>query len=72
MLATADGVLTVPESAIEFSGDTTFVYVVSGQGKDKKYDRRQVSTGLSDGVNIEIKQGLKQDDRVRGTVIIDN
>ncbi len=72
VLATADGVLTVPESAIEFSGDTTFVYVVSGQGKDKKYDRRQVSTGLSDGVNIEIKQGLKQDDRVRGTVIIDN
>ena len=72
VLATADGVLTVPESAIEFSGDTTFVYVVSGQGERKTYDRRQVTTGLSDGVNIEIKQGLKRDERVRGPQKIDD
>ena len=70
VLARADNILTVPESAIEFSGDTTFVYIIKGEGKEKTYDRTEVTTGLSDGVNIEIKKGLKKDDRVRGPQII--
>ena len=40
MLARADNVLTVPESAIEFSGDTTFVYVVKGEARQKTYERK--------------------------------
>ena len=70
VLARADKVLTIPESAIEFSGDTTFVYVVKGEGKEKKYERTQVTTGLSDGVNIEIKKGLTNKDKVRGPEIV--
>ena len=66
VLAKADKVLSVPESAIEFSGDSTFVYVVKGEGKAKTYERTQVVTGLSDGVNIEIKKGITQKDKVRG------
>ena len=65
-LESAKGVLTVPESAIEFSGEDTFVYVVKGGGKEKTYERRKVATGLSDGINIEIKGGLKKGERVRG------
>ena len=70
VLARADKVLTIPESAIEFSGDSTFVYVVKGEGKDKNYNRTYVETGLSDGVNIEIKKGLTDKDKVRGPEII--
>jgi HlyD family secretion protein len=70
VLARADKVLTIPESAIEFSGDSTFVYVVKGDGKQKEYDRRYVVTGLSDGVNIEVKKGLTAKDKVRGPEII--
>jgi len=70
VLARADKVLTIPESAIEFSGDSTFVYIVKGEGKEKEYDRRHVVTGLSDGVNIEIKKGLTDKDKVRGPEII--
>jgi HlyD family secretion protein len=70
VLAKAENVLTVPESAIEFSGDTTFVYIIKGEGKDKKYERTQVTTGLSDGVNIEIKKGITIKDKVRGPEII--
>ena len=66
VLAKANKVLSIPESAIEFSGDSTFVYVVKGEGKDKTYERTQVDTGLSDGVNIEIKKGLTAKDKVRG------
>ena len=70
VLAKADKVLTVPESAIEFSGDSTFVYVLVGSANKKNYERRQVTTGLSDGVNIEIKKGLTAKDKVRGPEII--
>lgn len=66
VLAEARGVLSVPESAIEFSGNYTFVYVVKGNGKEKTYERRKVTTGLSDGINIEIRSGLKKGETVRG------
>lgn len=70
VLAKAEGVLSVPESAIEFSGDSTFVYVVGGAGEQKTYRRTQVVTGLSDGVNIEIKSGITTKDKVRGPQVI--
>lgn len=66
VLAEARGVLSVPESAIEFSGNDTFVYVVKGSGKEKTYEHRKVTTGLSDGINIEIRSGLKKGETVRG------
>jgi hypothetical protein len=71
-LASAKGVLTVPESAIEFSGDSTFVYVVQGQpgAQEKTYERKRVVTGLSDGVNIEIKSGINKNQKVRGPQIV--
>ena len=70
VLSSASKVLCVPESAIEFSGDSTFVYVIKGEGKDKTYNRTQVTTGLSDGVNIEIKKGITQKDKVRGPEVV--
>lgn len=71
VLAQVNQVLAVPESAIEFQGDSTFVYVVTGKTADQTtYERRLVTTGLSDGVNIEIKSGVKADDRLRGPQVI--
>lgn len=71
VLAQVSQVLAVPESAIEFQGDSTFVYVVTGKTADQTtYERRPVTTGLSDGVNIEIKSGVKADDRLRGPQVI--
>ncbi len=65
-LQRANNALTVPESAIEFSGDSTFVYVLTDSVPTQKFTRRQVQTGISDGVNIEIKSGLKANERIRG------
>ena len=70
VLASAEKVLSVPESAIEFSGDSTFVYIIKGEGKGKTYERTAVTTGLSDGVNIEIKKGITAKDKVRGPEIV--
>ena len=70
MLASAPLVLTVPESTIEFSGNDTYVYIVKGSGESKTYERRRVVTGISDGINIEIKSGLTAKDKVRGPKVI--
>lgn len=71
VLAEVQKVLSVPESAIEFSGDSTFVYVVRGDGDKKNYVRTHVVTGLSDGVKIEIKKGISEKDIIRGPQIIE-
>jgi HlyD family secretion protein len=70
VLAQANHVLTVPESAIEFSGNDTFVYVIKGSGDKKTYERRKVMTGLSDGINIEIKSGITEKDKIRGPKVV--
>jgi HlyD family secretion protein len=70
VLAEAKHALTVPESAIEFEGGKTYVYIIKGTGENKTYQRRQVTTGLSDGINIEIKKGLSLKDKVRGPVVV--
>lgn len=67
VLARAKQVLAVPESAIEFSGDSTFVYLLTDSVPEQKFTRRPIVTGMSDGIKIEIKSGLKANDIVRGT-----
>lgn len=71
VLASAKNVLSIPESAIEYSGDTAFVYLQKGTDAKPIYERRAVETGLSDGLNIEIKRGITSKDRLRGIKIID-
>lgn len=60
-------VLNIPESTLEFDGDSTFVYIKNGE----EFVRTPVETGLSDGVNIEIKSGVKMGDILRGNKIIE-
>lgn len=70
VLAEAKNVLAVQESAIEFDGDDTYVYVIKGEGDKKTYERRKVQTGISDGINIEIRSGVKPNERIRGPKMI--
>lgn len=70
VLEEATKVLTIPESAVEFSGDSTFVYLIGGTDKQPVYTRTPIEIGLSDGIFIEVKKGLKQTDRVRGNQVI--
>ena len=68
VLKEAVDVITIPESALEFSGDSTFVYLCKGEGQ---YERIPVETGLSDGINIEVRSGLALGDKVRGNQIVE-
>lgn len=70
VLAEAKNVLAIQESAIEFDGDDTYVYVIKGEGDKQTYERRKVQTGISDGINIEIRSGVKPNERIRGPKMI--
>ena len=64
-----EGVLSVPESTLEFIKEESYVYT---KQEDGTYKQVKVTTGLSDGVNIEIKNGVKEGDVVRGPRIIED
>ena len=66
VLERANKVLTVPEMMIEFSGDSTFVYVLTDSVPEQKFDRVPVSIGMSDGINIEVKEGVQSGSKLRG------
>ena len=66
VLERAHQVMTIPESTIEFSGDSTFVYLLTDSMPEQKFHRQAVTTGMSDGIRIEIKQGLTEGQKVRG------
>ena len=62
----ANQVLAVPESTIEFNGDSTFVYIMTDSVPEQKFQRTQVTAGMSDGIKIEIKKGITAQDKIRG------
>ena len=49
-----DNALTVPESAVEFSGDSTFVHVLTDSVPVQKFERRRITTGISNGIDTEV------------------
>lgn len=67
LLDRVQNTLALPESAIEFKGDSTFVYVLTASVPEQKFERRQVKVGMSDGIKIAIRNGITIKDRVRGT-----
>jgi len=71
MLNSAAGVLTVPESVIEWAGDKTYVYVLTDSVNEQKFERTEVETGISDGINIQVKSGVTTSSGLRGSVVND-
>lgn len=67
VLQRAQKVLAVPEGIIEFSGDSTFVWVMTNSIPEQKFERRQIKTGMSDGIKLEIKEGLTGKEKVRAS-----
>ncbi len=72
LLAHAEGVLTVPESVVEWVGDSTFVYCLTASEPKQEFERRAIATGLSDGVKIEVISGIDKDVQLRGAAVADN
>ena len=58
--------LAIPEGCVEFSGDSTFVYVLTDSVPHQQFRRQPITVGLSDGIQIAVKSGLTSQDKVRG------
>lgn len=62
-----DSVMVIPEGMLKFENDSSYVEVQTGM--EQQFEKRFVKTGLSDGINIEISEGLKLEDKVKGDKI---
>jgi HlyD family secretion protein len=62
VLDRADSVLTISESLLHFEGDSVFVEIES---QAQVFEKRYVKTGLSDGINIQITEGLGLEDKIK-------
>ena len=62
ILAKKDNVFSVPESVLKFEKERTYVEVETIKNN---YEKRFIKTGLSDGINIEVIDGLKKTDKIK-------
>lgn len=63
VLEKREKVLAVNESLLEFENDSTFVEV---ETSPQEFERRFIKTGLSDGINIEVLDGITKEDKLKG------
>lgn len=63
-----ENVLVIPETAVEFVAGAPFVYVMTSpiDAVPQKFEKRAIKTGLSDGMNIEVVEGLEEGQTIRG------
>jgi HlyD family secretion protein len=62
VLEKREGVLAIKESNLLFDQAKTYVEVATG---DQQFERREVKTGLSDGINIQIAEGLSETEKIK-------
>lgn len=55
-------VLTIQERLLQFENDSVFVEVETGP---QQFEKRYIKTGLSDGINIEVTEGLNAEDKIK-------
>ena len=72
ILGTLNDVLSCDEKAISFEAGKPYVYVLTSPPDDKEhqqFERRAVTIGISDGLSVELKDGVKKGELLRGNEI---
>lgn len=57
-----DSVMAIKEKLITFSNDSAFVEVETAP---QIFEKRLIQTGLSDGIKIEVKEGIAKEDKLK-------
>lgn len=66
VLDRVDSVMAIQESLLKFDHDSAYVEV---ETEPQVFEKRYIKTGLSDGINIQVKEGLAMNDKIKsGTV----
>lgn len=64
VLERKDSVMAIKEALLQYDKKTEEPYVEVKTGEDS-YERRNVELGISDGINVEIVDGLTMDDKIK-------
>lgn len=64
VLEKKDSVLAIKEALLQFDKDSEKPYVEVQVG-DQKFERRNIETGISDGINVEVVSGLTKEDKIK-------
>lgn len=67
VLERADSVMVIPESLVKFEKDSVFVEV---ETEPQIFEKKYIKTGLSDGINIEVKEGLAITDKIKSKELV--
>lgn len=62
VLAKADSVMAIPESLLQFENDSAYVEVETAP---QTFEKRFIKTGISDGINVEVVEGLNMEDKIK-------
>jgi HlyD family secretion protein len=57
-----ENVLALSEALLQFDGDSAFVEL---EVAEQEFEKRYIKTGLSDGINIEILEGVQKEDKLK-------
>jgi len=64
ILGRADSVLAVKEALVQFDDKTKLPYVEIEKG-DQQFERKDIELGISDGIFVEIKSGISEEDKIK-------
>jgi len=62
VLHRADSVLTIRESLLQFEDGKAYIEI---KVDSMQFERRDIETGLSDGINVEIRSGVNKDEDIK-------
>ena len=64
VLERADSVLSIEESLLKFDHDSAYVEIETST--PQTFEKKYIKTGLSDGINIQVKEGLTKESKIKG------
>ncbi len=64
ILARADSVLTINEALVQYDPKTQQPFVEVQVG-DQEFERRDIKLGVSDGIRVEVLEGISEEDQIK-------
>ena len=64
-----EGVMTIPESSVEFENEQAYVNILKSDPNNEDeqiFERKNITLGLSNGINVEVLSGLDGNEHIRG------
>lgn len=64
ILEKAENVIAIKESLVQFDKETKKPYV-EVEISEQQFERKDIKLGISDGINVEVEEGLSKDDKIK-------